>query len=59
MTSGVAVVGLSTRFPGAPTVDEYWSLIRDGRSGLTRLNTEQLLAAGVPRSLAERWMYFR
>ncbi len=51
MTGGIAVVGLSTRFPGAPSVDQYWSLIRDGRSGLTRLTTDELLAAGVPPSL--------
>lgn len=51
MTGGIAVVGLSTRFPGAPSVDQYWSLIRDGRRGLTRLTTDELLVAGVPPSL--------
>ncbi|MGK2884263.1 MAG: SDR family NAD(P)-dependent oxidoreductase [Rhodococcus sp. (in: high G+C Gram-positive bacteria)] len=52
MTSEIAVVGLSTRFPGAASVDQYWSLIREGRSGLTRLTTDELLAAGVSPSTA-------
>lgn len=51
MTGDVAVVGLSTRFPGAATIDQYWSLIREGRSGLTRLSTEELLAQGVPPTM--------
>ncbi|MDJ0363087.1 type I polyketide synthase [Rhodococcus sp. H29-C3] len=51
MTGHVAVVGLSTRFPGAATVDQYWSLIREGRSGLSRLSTEELLARGVSPSM--------
>lgn len=51
MTGDVAVVGLSTRFPGAASVEEYWSLIRDGRSGLTRLRADELLARGVPASM--------
>ncbi|MFI1568584.1 beta-ketoacyl synthase N-terminal-like domain-containing protein [Streptomyces sp. NPDC020490] len=27
----IAVVGMSCRFPGSPTVGDYWQLLRDGR----------------------------
>jgi len=30
----IAVVGLSCRFPGAESPEEYWELLRDGRSAL-------------------------
>jgi len=28
----IAIIGLGCRFPGAPTVDAYWELLRGGRS---------------------------
>ncbi|GEB48128.1 hypothetical protein SCA03_06790 [Streptomyces cacaoi] len=31
---GVAVVGLSCRFPGAESADAYWDLLREGRSAV-------------------------
>lgn len=45
----IAICGVSCRLPGAPDVDAYWDLLREGRSGLARLTDEQL--ARVPR----RW----
>lgn len=30
----IAVVGLACRFPGAPSVDAYWALLRDGARGI-------------------------
>jgi acyl transferase domain-containing protein/thioesterase domain-containing protein len=45
----VAVCGVAGRFPGAPDVDAYWELLRDGRDGLTRLGPDAL--ARVPRRL--------
>lgn len=38
----IAVVGMACRFPGADNLDEYWQLIRDGRSGITELPPEKL-----------------
>ncbi|MFF2024240.1 SDR family NAD(P)-dependent oxidoreductase [Streptomyces sp. NPDC058171] len=38
----VAVIGAAGRYPGAPDLDRYWELLREGRSGITE----------VPRS---RW----
>ncbi len=30
----IAVVGMACRFPGAPSVDRYWDLLVEGRSGV-------------------------
>ncbi len=48
--TALAVIGLACRFPGADDPDEYWALIRDGRSAVgelppDRLNTELYYAA--------------
>ena len=38
----IALVGMACRFPGADSLAEYWSLIRDGRSGIVTLPPEKL-----------------
>ncbi|RBP64943.1 acyl transferase domain-containing protein [Brevibacterium sanguinis] len=47
----IAVVGMSCRFPGAPSIADYWDLISSGRTGLTELTEDELRAAGVPRAV--------
>jgi acyl transferase domain-containing protein len=47
----IAVVGLAGRFPGARTPSELWRNIRDGVESITFFNDDELLAAGVERSL--------
>ncbi|MEO5728463.1 MAG: polyketide synthase, partial [Byssovorax sp.] len=44
----IAVIGLSGRFPGAPSVDALWDLLRRGERGISTFTDEELLAAGVP-----------
>ncbi len=36
-SADIAVVGLSCRFPGARTVEEYWRLLAEGRSAIRRV----------------------
>ncbi|MFB9433091.1 type I polyketide synthase [Streptoalloteichus tenebrarius] len=43
----IAVVGMSCRFPGAPTLDAYWRLVAEGREGISRLSREEMRAAGA------------
>ncbi|SHF81791.1 type I polyketide synthase [Streptoalloteichus hindustanus] len=43
----IAVVGMSCRFPGAPTLDAYWRLIAEGREAIRRLSREEMRAAGA------------
>ncbi|MHA6628752.1 type I polyketide synthase [Pseudonocardia sichuanensis] len=55
--AAVAVVGMAVRFPGAPDLDAFWALLRDGREGLTRLTDEELVARGVPAELRNHPRY--
>lgn len=45
--SDIAVIGMACRFPGAPSVDAYWRVLRDGVEAVRRLDPEELRAAGV------------
>jgi acyl transferase domain-containing protein len=44
----IAVIGYAGRFPGAPDVDGYWDLLREGRLGRVVPTGQDLDAAGVP-----------
>lgn len=56
---GVAVVGLSGRFPKAPNVEQFWANLVAGQDNFTEFTVEQLIKRGAPRSLAERPDYVR
>ncbi|MEU1285695.1 SDR family NAD(P)-dependent oxidoreductase [Kitasatospora sp. NPDC005856] len=43
----IAVVGMAGRFPGARTVEEYWSNLKAGVCSVTRFEDEELAARGV------------
>ncbi len=43
----IAVIGMDGRFPGARDLDEYWRVVRDGRSAVTFFSEEELLARGA------------
>lgn len=49
--SGIAVVGLSGRFPGAKDVDEFWHNLRNGIESITEYTDIELKAAGVPSDI--------
>ncbi len=55
--NAIAIVGLAGRFPGAPDVDAFWSMIRDGRSAIRRLTDEELAEAGVSPATSARADY--
>lgn len=44
----IAVVGMAGRFPGARSVDELWTNLRDGVEAIRRLEPRELRHAGVP-----------
>ncbi|CCH32068.1 beta-ketoacyl synthase N-terminal-like domain-containing protein [Actinosynnema sp. NPDC047251] len=56
---GVAIVGMSGRFPGAPDLDRFWSMLVAGEEGLSHYTADELLAAGVPRELVDDPSYTR
>ncbi len=39
--NGVAIIGMSCRFPGAPDLDAYWRLLRDGVDAVTEVPTDR------------------
>src|SRR6185369_6794371 len=45
--TGVAVIGMVGRFPGASDLDTFWRNIRDGVESITQFTDEQLQASGV------------
>ncbi|MAT16649.1 MAG: hypothetical protein CMJ46_15420, partial [Planctomyces sp.] len=38
----LAIVGMACRLPGADNLDEYWDLLKSGRSGLTQFPPERV-----------------
>ncbi|PQP85561.1 hypothetical protein CPT76_35625 [Paenibacillus sp. AR247] len=40
-SSDIAVVGMSCRFPGGESLEEYWDLLNDGRSAIRRMPSER------------------
>ena len=46
----VAIIGLSGRFPGADSIDELWSLLKEGRE-TTRFFSDDELDPSVPQEL--------
>ena len=51
MDEGIAVIGMSCRFPGASDLDGYWHNLCKGKVSVTFLNQNDLAAAGVDHSL--------
>ena len=49
--SAFAIVGMSGRFPGAQTLDEFWLNLRDGVESRTEFSDEDLAAEGVSLKL--------
>lgn len=44
---GIAIIGMSCRFPGATTVEQFWQNLCQGVESITTFTDEELLAAGV------------
>ncbi|HSF43553.1 MAG TPA: amino acid adenylation domain-containing protein [Thermoanaerobaculia bacterium] len=55
----IAVIGMSGRFPGARNPEELWQNLVQGTESITRFTDEELLAAGVPRSLVDNPDYVK
>lgn len=46
-TTAIAIIGMSGRFPGANTVEAFWTNIANGQKSIRFFSDEELLAAGV------------
>lgn len=47
--SGIAIIGMSCRLPGARNVDEFWHNLREGIESIRPFTEEELAAAGVDK----------
>jgi acyl transferase domain-containing protein/thioesterase domain-containing protein len=43
---GIAIVGMSGRFPGAKSVQDFWRNLREGRESISFFTDDELLAEG-------------
>ncbi len=55
--TGIAIIGMAGRFPGAPDLPALWALLESGREGITRLDRAALLAEGVPAATIDDSRY--
>jgi acyl transferase domain-containing protein/acyl carrier protein len=55
----IAVIAMTGRFPGAPTVEQLWRNLRAGVESVRFFATEELIAAGVDPALAADPRYVR
>jgi amino acid adenylation domain-containing protein len=49
----IAVIGMSGRFPGAETVEQYWHNLLAGQCAVTELTDQDLRESGVPERLIQ------
>lgn len=47
---GIAIVGMSGRFPGAKNLDEFWQNLKNGVESIASLTDEQLQSSGLDAS---------
>ncbi len=56
---GIAIIGMSGRFPGARTIDELWRNLCGGVESISFFSDEELLEAGVDPELLKLPNYVR
>ncbi len=54
MTSplSIAIIGMSGRFPGANSLEQFWLNLRNGIESIDQFSIEEMIACGVPEDIA-------
>ncbi len=55
----IAIIGMSCRFPGAKSIEEFWQNLANGVESLSSFSDEELLEAGVDPSLLRHPKYIK
>lgn len=50
-STDIAVIAMSCQFPGAPDVEAFWGLLRNGRDAISRFSDQELAEAGIPNAV--------
>jgi len=48
LMEGIAIIGISGRFPGANNIEEFWQNLQGGVESISQITDEELLSTGVP-----------
>lgn len=57
--TGIAIIGMAGRFPGAANLEEFWENLRGGVESLSVFTDEELIAAGVDPELINNPRYVK
>ena len=56
---GIAVIGMSVRFPGAGNPEAFWDLLSRGIHAVRRFSDEELREAGIPEEIFNHPQYVK
>jgi acyl transferase domain-containing protein len=56
---GIAVIGMSGRFPGAKNIDQFWQNLCDGVEAISFYSDQELLEAGTDPNLLSNPNYIK
>lgn len=56
---GIAIIGMSGRFPGSGDIAAFWRALLEGRECITRFTDEELLEAGIPAAVLRQPNYVK
>jgi len=59
LSGAVAMIGMAGRFPGAPSLEQYWRNIRGGLESITFFSDRELEAEGIDPTLLKDPSYIR
>ncbi len=59
VAEGIAIVGMTGRFPGAGSVEQFWQNVRNGVESIKFFSDDELLARGVPAAMLSNPRYVK
>lgn len=57
--TGIAIIGMAGRFPGAKNIDTFWNNLKNGLETISFFTDEELLAAGLPLTTLQNPNYVK
>ncbi|MBN3951428.1 MAG: SDR family NAD(P)-dependent oxidoreductase [Nostoc sp. NMS7] len=56
---GIAIIGISGRFPGANNIEDFWENLRSGVESISTFTNEELIASGIDPELLSNSNYVK